>query len=421
MYLTNSAPSSMARSTVNLSTDSTFDSDIEPNPSPLLFDSRNLLSNVSNNKYYNTSGNINTDNNHHMNNYNNTNYKNISIPLNDPILEFRKPFFKLLFQPSLSDYYHSNSKRQNLKSSQLQGDRERNQLHHLNDVEYSNVNQNQIIDNVSDLNSKTLGGTRENAFRTHPSITPNHKISKDIFDLNPESFFASIVKTLLATSSSSSSDIFDMWKLCSKARDAIPQGPRLENFSWNLTFLTLAREKQQNIKSKMQQQRLEEQNHCIEPFCIDNNHSQHQKQNFNQHNNGVSNSIIPAGVPAAHISTSFASLHHNTSTPIQLNENDTLPPFFPRHEDSMDCANPPPGRTFNPDLQVMDSKDSNIQQHNIYGYLPDENNLMINNNNNMSNQKENSESGLKYIFKCNILISSLDLNRYYTLAIINCT
>ncbi|KAJ3115770.1 hypothetical protein HDU96_011118 [Phlyctochytrium bullatum] len=62
---------------------------------------------------------------------------------------------------------------------------------------------------------------------------------------------ARILPALLSSAAASPADSQDVWRLCSKAKDALPNGARLENLSWRLMHMSLNKER----RAREQQQR----------------------------------------------------------------------------------------------------------------------------------------------------------------------
>ncbi|KAJ3213636.1 hypothetical protein HDU67_002637 [Dinochytrium kinnereticum] len=82
----------------------------------------------------------------------------------------------------------------------------------------------------------------------HPVQAPTSSLIPQIplpqaQDGTDDATLATILPTLLSSAARSASDSQDIWRLCTKAKDALPNGARLENLSWRLMHMSLIRER----------------------------------------------------------------------------------------------------------------------------------------------------------------------------------
>ncbi|KAI8846509.1 hypothetical protein BC829DRAFT_434503 [Chytridium lagenaria] len=80
----------------------------------------------------------------------------------------------------------------------------------------------------------------------HPSSRPStnfHRNHPNPSSESDDAALARLLPTLLSSAARSPADSQDIWRLCSKAKDALPNGARLENLSWRLMHMSLSREK----------------------------------------------------------------------------------------------------------------------------------------------------------------------------------
>ncbi|KAJ3191118.1 hypothetical protein HK101_008079, partial [Irineochytrium annulatum] len=61
---------------------------------------------------------------------------------------------------------------------------------------------------------------------------------------------ASILPSLISSAAKSPADSQDIWRLCTKARDALPNGARLENLSWRLMHMSLKNKERKEEKER---------------------------------------------------------------------------------------------------------------------------------------------------------------------------
>ncbi|KAJ3093965.1 hypothetical protein HDU97_008778 [Phlyctochytrium planicorne] len=82
------------------------------------------------------------------------------------------------------------------------------------------------------------------------SATASRQTPKPSTDTSGDVIIATLLPALLSSAARSASDSQDIWRLCTKAKDALPHGARLENLSFRLMHMSLSRERRMKAEAE---------------------------------------------------------------------------------------------------------------------------------------------------------------------------